>query len=467
MLVDSGGRRAAVTVVLGLGLVLFTSTLTMVNVALPTLARDFNVDLPVVQWVALAYFIANTSLLLAAGRIADIIGHRLVYLAGMLIFAAASLGAAASGEIAWLIFWRVVQAVGASAALATGTALLVHVYPGSQRGRAMGYFGVSGALGSALGPWVGGSVLQIADWPVLFVIMAFLAIINFAGSIYVIPRMGGSGERGFDWSGSILMAMWIGPGILALNYGMREGWGNVVTLMSTGTVVLALTAFVFRERGARVPLINLALFRSFDFSSGVFISVVGFAVGSCLTLLGPFIFENALGYSVADAGILLSISFGISVLVSAPAGYWTDHVGPHIPRTAGLLITMVGVGALAFIDIGWSPVHIGVVLGIFGIGQSLWSAPNRSMIMGSVARNQLGIAGGMLTAARQLGFASGQALFGGIFSGVVLGRTGEEFVIHASLDAQLIGFRLALVVAAVALMLTVGLSMRGRKFDVE
>lgn len=87
--------------------------------------------------------------------------------------------------------------------------------------------------------------------------------------------------------------------------------------------------------------------------------------------------------------------------------------------------------------------------------------------MGSVARDQLGVAGGILTAARQLGFASGQALFGGMFSGVVLGQTEEQFVIHASPDAQLIGFRLSLVVAAVAIMLTVGLSMRGRKFDVE
>lgn len=455
----SGMRRVAVSAVQGLGLALFTGSAAMVGVALPSMAREFEVDLVVVQWISLSFFIGLASFHLTAGRLSDIFGYRIIYLSGMLLFSAASIGAAISSELSWLIGWRILQALGASASQATGLALLIRVYPAHQRGRAMGIFGAVGAAGMALGPIVAGSVLEVASWHTLFLIMAGLGIISFAGGATALPKMKSSPHPGgFDWVGALLMSMWITPVILAVNIGMRDGLSNHLTIASIAATLLVLPAFALRQNFATTPLVHPSIFRSFDFTSSLIISSSGFATSIGVLLLIPFLLGNALNYPIGQVGLLLSLGPLVSMLVSAPAGAWADRTGPYIPRAIGLGITVLGYILLLPIDETWTFAHISIGLIVLSTGHSIWSAANRTLLMSSVSQQHLGVAGGLLSAARTFGFSIGNAIFGGIFSLVILSIDTTQIAIEGSTESQLIGFRTAMLIAAVMLSMMTALS---------
>ena len=441
-------RRIVVTLVIGMATFLSTVTASMVNVSLPTLANEFAVDLPTVQWVVLAYFATVASLHISVGRLADLMGRKRVYLTGLVLFAAASIVAAFSPGVRWLVAARVAQGFGASTIQANSPALLTYVYPAAQRGRALGYWGFIASAGLASGPVIGGLILGFAPWPVLFLVLVPWAVAACAAGFFVLPTIPRvHGER-FDIPSAALLILWITPAVFALNRGFRVGWTSAPVLVALAAVGVFITLFLLRLRRADYPLIDLSIFRSSSFSTAVSVSLLGFVSLSSVMLLAPFMLQNVMAIPVAQVGAMLAIYPVVSGVTAIFAGRASDRFGPRILRTSGILGLGSGYVTLAFLSAGASMFHLVTGLAIVGVGNAFWGTPNSSAIMGGLPREKLGIAGGLVAATRTFGWASGQAIWGGVFALVVLSRTTAGSALDAGLDVQTTRFRTAFLIAA-------------------
>ncbi len=338
----TGFRRLLVAVVLGVsvGLNMFTSAI--VNLALPSLATDFNADIATVQWVILAYFVTIASLHLPMGRLGDRFGRRRIFLIGATIFA---LGALLSGFASglWpLVAMRVVQGFGGGIMQAIGPPLLVSSFPDSERGRATGIIGLMIAVGLLAGPAAGGLLIGALGWQSIF-----FANVPVAGFVLIVGALAlrepaGSRDRSYDLTGAVLAAGWIAPLVFFLSRGFTHGWSSAHALAAVGLSGALLLTFVIHQRRQPRPLLNLGVFRNPGFLSAVLISYLGYGAYTSVMLLGPFLLQNGLGFPVARVGLLLAVVPAVGALVSIPAGELTDRFGHRWPRSAGLLLIAGG-----------------------------------------------------------------------------------------------------------------------------
>ena len=461
----SAGRRLGVTLVVGMGTILSTVTASMINVSLPTMADDFGVDITTVQWVVLGFFAAVSSLHLTMGRLADLLGRKRVYLSGYVIFGAASLAAALSPGIWWLVGARLAQAVGASILQANATAILTLVYPARQRGRAMGYFMLIGSAGLSVGPLIGGLILSVGSWPTLFLMLLPWVILAFLAGLFVLPYMPPVRKERFDAVGGVLLVLWVGPAVFGLNQGFRAGWASPVVLASLAAVCLFLSLFVFWQRRARHPVVPPSLLRSFEFRNALAVGYLGYVALSSVMLLGPFVIQKIMGVPIVQVGLLMAVYPAVSAVASVLAGRVTDRLGPRFPRTAGAVVMGFGFAALGLLSPSAGFAHAVSALVLVGIGTAFWAAPNYSAIMGSVPRDRMGVAGGFTAASRTFGWATGQALWGGIFALAVFAKSDAAEALQAPLNIQAGGFRLTFLLAAGAAMLVALLSARKQPFQ--
>jgi EmrB/QacA subfamily drug resistance transporter len=445
--VDLSGRRLlTATIVTGLGVSLSTLTASIVFVSLPSLATAFAVDLGTVQWVVMAYFIAVSSLHLSMGRIADLLGRRRVYQAGFVIFIVASALAGLSPSVEWLIAARVLQAVGASIIQANGPAIMTHLYPAEQRGKALGYFGIFGAAGFFSGPVLGGIILDLAGWPFVFYALIPVAGVTMLAGMFVLPSIPAAKGGRFDRPGAILIAFIFAPAVYALSNGFRDGWGSPLVLLAIGTLVAATILFYLRERSTAHPLVDLGLFRVINFRTALIVSLLGYISIDSVNLLMPFFMERVLGTSSTVVGFVLASIPLVTGASAVVAGRVSDRLGPRIPRSIGLLGLGMGLASFALLGPGSGLPQLLAGMVLVGLGRGFFVTPNTSVMMGSLSRERAGLAGGVVASSRTFGRACGQALWGGVFGMVVVSITGMA-VGDSPVEALLSGYRVVFVAA--------------------
>ena len=400
--------------VASLGAFLSTLNITIVNVALPSIAEDFAVGIDEAQLVVLGYLLALGTLLLAFGRPGDIVGYKKVYVCGLAIFGAASLLCGLAGNVWVLAGFRALQGVGSGMVQAIGPALISRAFPAEERGRAQGLFAISVALGIAVGPTLGALLTEAFSWSWVFFASVPACLLGVVWSLRALPSERPSAGGGFDPLGSLLLFGATSALLLAVLGGGRWGWTGEINLALLGAFVVLGTAFVVAE--GRVPhqTLDLGLLRIRAVWAGNASTLVAFATLFTATFLVPFYLADVRGLSVLQTGLFLT-PLPLATLVASPfGGVLSDRVGARVPTAAGAALIGSGLLLLAGVDVATSAPGLVWRLAVAGAGLGLFIGANQGLVLGAVPPDRLGMASGLLAQVRNTGQALGVALAGAV-----------------------------------------------------
>ena len=383
----------------------------IVTVAMPALRGSFGGSLGSVEWVTLAYLLVLVSFVAPVGRVADVLGRKLVYCYGFAVFALGSAACGFAPNLPTLVIFRAVQAIGAAMLQANSVALIATALPRGRLGRGIGIQGAAQALGLALGPSVGGALVSLAGWRWIFFVNVPVGACGVALGLLLLPRTRDlSAHTRFDWPGLASLVPATAALPLALSYGRDLGFARPVVVVFFAIAVLGFAAFSVRELRAAVPLVDLTLFRTARFTAGIASGLLSYAVLFGVLFALPFQLELGLGLRPGVGGLTLTV-VPAAIGITAPiAGRLADRHGPRLFTVGGMAATAIGLAVLAA---GQS--RLGAVcaaLALVGVGIGSFTPPNNASIMASAPRVQAGVAGGLLNMTRGLGTALGVALAG-------------------------------------------------------
>ena len=444
------------------GLFMIMLDTTAVNVALPTIQRDLGAGLPELQWIVAGYALTFAALMLTAGKLADLLGRRRVFVSGLAVFAASSLACALAPSAGFLIGARVVQGAGAALMNPATLSIISATFPLRQRGTAIGIWAGVSALALAIGPLVGGLLSQHVGWRSIFYINVPIGLVAIAASFLLIDKSQDTAEgQGLDLPGLLSS----GVGLFALTYGLIEansyGWASGRILGAFTLGVAALVAFVLLERGQRVPMLDLELFRD-----GTFVGANLVLLLLALAMFGVFFFlslymQNILGYSAVRAGASFLPMNLLYILVAPLAGRLSDRLGSRWLLTGGM--ALVAAQLLYFSRLGvhegfWNLVP-GMLLG--GVGMAVVMAPATSAALTGVSVDKAGVGSAVLNSSRQLGGSAGMALMGAIMAHEIGGQQSPEAFVHGLSVSLEVAAAIAMVGALVALVTVRAHARRG------
>lgn len=395
----------------------------IVTVAFPTLQRAFHASLGAVEWVSLSYLLVLVAAVTAVGRLADMVGRKLLYTYGFVVFTAASALCALAPSLLALDGFRVLQALGAAMLQANSVALIATAVPPAQLGRAIGVQGAAQALGLSLGPTVGGLLLAVGGWPLIFFVNVPAGVLGLALGWFLLPRSRHLQQRTpFDWWGLGAFVPATAALLLALSLARSAGFASVQVVGLALVAVVASWLFVRRERRAPHPMVDLGLFRRVPFAAGIGSGFLSYAVLFGVLFAVPFLLERTAGLSPGQSGLVLTALPAALGLTAPVAGRLADRLGARPLTVAGMLL--VAAGLLAALT-RHAPVWLLVVeLAVVGAGLGLFTPPNNAAIMSSAPREQSGVAGGLLNMTRGMGTAMGVALTGLVLGLVAGSATG-------------------------------------------
>jgi EmrB/QacA subfamily drug resistance transporter len=463
-------RKWYVMAAVAMGVFLATIDGSIVNVALPTLVREFGTEFAIVQWVVLAYLLTVTTLMLSVGRLSDMIGKKPLYAAGFVIFTLGSVLCGLAPTVYWLIGFRVLQAIGAAMLMALGMAIVTEAFPPSERGKALGISGSMVSVGIVIGPVLGGLLIGALSWHWIFFVNLPIGIVGTWMVIRFVRALRPVGEQHFDLPGALTLFVSLMALLLALTLGQRRGFSEPAVLALFAAWLLFLAAFIVIEWKSRQPMIDLSLFKNRLFDINLITGLIVFVCMAGTIILMPFYLENVLGYDPRSVGLLLAI-VPIAVGITAPiSGALSDRLGTRPLTVLGLLVLLGGFLAVSTLSTETSA--LGYVLRFLpiGIGIGIFSSPNNSAVMGAVPPTRLGIASGLLSVTRTLGQSAGIAALGALWASRVVYRAGDALpggATNAPAAAQVAGlndtFTVTVILVTLALMLAVWALVQERR----
>src|SRR6266404_1780004 len=431
---------------------------TIVNVALPSIQRSLHMSISSLEWIVTAYALTFAALLITGGKLGDLYGRKKMFIAGLVVFTLASLACGLAPSAGFLIGARAVQGVGAALMNPATLSIITATFPPKERGQAIGIWAGVSALALAIGPLIGGLIVDNINWHWIFYVNVPVGVVGILVSRWVIAESRDtSHEQSIDVPGLVTS----GGSLLALSYalieGNKHGWGSpeIIGLFVGAAVLLAV--FIWLELRQRLPMLDLGLFKIGSFAGA---NIVAMLVS--LGMFGVFFFislyvQNVLAYSPTKAGAIFLPMTILIILIAPIAGKLSDRVGSRWLMGAGMAI--LGVSLLLYQRIG---LHTGfwsllpqLVLG--GVGMALTMSPMTSAAMGSVPVDKAGVGSGVLNSFRQVGGSLGIALMGAILLSYQhptnsKGVAAQQFVngLHAAL---LVSAFIAFAAAAVAVFM--------------
>ncbi len=442
--------KAMFTVWIGI----FMATLdgSIVNVALPTLTEYFKTDITTIEWVVMAYLLTITSLLLSLGRISDMVGRKNIFAGGLAIFTIGSGLCAVSTTEGQLIFYRVVQGIGAAMLMATGVAIITHAFPPRERGKAMGLIGTVVAIGSMTGPVVGGFLIENVGWQSIFYINIPIGIFGTAMAQAVLRKDETIRGQTFDIPGALTLFISLISLLLALSQGQEFGWrSNYIILLFISSIVFFIL-FIKVETNVKQPVMELRHFRNMPLAAANISAFISFIAMFTVILLMPFFLEKELGYSPQTVGIVFMAVPLVMSVVSPVSGWLSDRTNSYILSSIGVGIASISILSLGFLNAGSNFIDVALRLSLLGLGMGLFQAPNNSIIMGSLPKEQLGIAAGMLGTMRNMGMVIGVAISGAVFS--------NRYVYYGNVESSFLpAFRDTYIVSAIICGIAVLISL--------
>jgi EmrB/QacA subfamily drug resistance transporter len=425
---------------------------TVVNVALPSIAADLNIGLSELEWIVTGYALTFASLMLTGGKLADLLGRRLIFIVGLAIFTLSSLvcGLAGSGEL--LIGARVVQGAGAALMNPATLSIIAATFPPRQRGMAIGIWAGVSAMALAIGPLVGGLLTEHISWSWIFFVNVPIGVIAIAASLLLIPESKDeSVEQRLDLPGLLTS----GIGLFALTYGLIEantyGWTSSRILGAFAVAVAMLVAFVLLETRQRLPMLDLSLFRNGTFA-GANLAVLLVA----LAMFGVFFFvslymQGVLGYSAVQTGAAF-LPLTILIMLTAPiAGKSSDRFGSRWLMTVGMILIAIQLFYFSRLGVEESYWNILPAMILGGFGMSMVMTPSAAAAVRALPVDKAGVGSAVLNAFRQVGGSMGIAVIGAIMAHEIGDLRGPAVFRQKELFVD--GFSTALTVAALIAVL--------------
>ena len=397
----------------------------IVNIALPTLTKDFACDLYQVKWVVVIYLLIITCLLLPFGRLSDQFGRKPIFLSGFTIFTLGSVLCGLSPSLDFLVMSRVVQGLGVSMMMANGPAIITATFQSNERGSALGILAMFVSAGLLCGPSVGGFLIAHLGWRSIFWVNLPIGILGMVMVSTFVKEQGARQPAPFDWAGAffqtILLLAFIvifDPPSISISGGMNLPISRLG--MTVITLILGVL-FIKIESQAVAPLLDISLLKNRTFWSANLAAFLTFVAYSSVSVLMPFFLEEIMKFPPQQAGLYMT-AIPITILIVAPiSGRLSDRVGSQELSFSGALIGSIGLFFMsgvfgAGVRAGMNGAEVVLSLAVMGLATGLFQSPNNNSIMGAVPPNKLGVASAMLATVRNLGLVTGTGLATSIFT---------------------------------------------------
>lgn len=401
---------------LSLAMLLPSLGTSITNVALPTLSTWFDAPMADVQWVVIVYLLAVTSLIVGAGRLGDLVGRRRLLLAGMALFSAASAMGALSPSLSALIAARAVQGVGGAVMMTLTVAMVGDLVPKDRTGSTMGLLGTVSAVGTALGPTMGGALIAAWGWPSVFAVLAAMgAVAVLAGSAFF-PADAQAARRptGFDLPGLLLLALSLGAISAVFTLSGRMS-GPALLALSVASAS-GIAAFALTEVRAPAPLVRLDLLRNRALGTGLASLMLVSAIVMATLVVGPFYLSGVLGLDPVRTGMVMSVGPAVAAVAGIPAGRLVDRLGSFPVIIAGLLAMTVGSVLMILLP---GPFRVGgyaTSLAVITFGYAMFQAANMTAIMQRTANDQRGVTSALIGLSRNLGLIVGASAMAALYA---------------------------------------------------
>jgi EmrB/QacA subfamily drug resistance transporter len=419
---------------------------TIVNVALPTIQKSLHLKVSELEWVVTGYALTFGALMLTGGKLADLMGRRLMFVVGLVIFTLSSLGCGLAGSATVLIAARVVQGVGAALMNPSTLSIITVTFPPKQRGTAIGIWAGVSALALAIGPLAGGLITEHVNWNwIFFINVPIGALAVLAAFAFIEESRDTSLEQRPDLAGQFTSAL----GLFALSYGLIEantyGWTSGRILAAFALAAVSLVSFVLLELHQRLPMLDLSLFRNRGFAgANTVMLLVGLAMFGVFFYVSLYV-QQVLGYSPVQAGASFLPWTLLIILLAPQAGRLSDRFGPRPFVTAGLLVVAGSLFIFSRLGVHETFWNLLPAMILGGIGMSGAMAPTTAAAMASVRPEKAGVGSAVLNSMRQVGGSLGIAIMGAI---VASGINGSIASGHSRPVAFVSGFQSATLVAA-------------------
>lgn len=427
------------------------------NVLLPKLGQVFDATFQATQWVVLAYLLTVTSTVVVVGRLGDSFGRRRVLRAGLVLFSSASVAASLAPSLGVVIAARAAQGLGGAILMASSVALAAEVAPKNETGRAMGLLGSMSAVGTALGPSLGGLVLEALGWRAAF----FLMVLPSLGALLLTKHLPEDRRvrpmtRALDFEGASLLASSLVAYALALTIGRgwSTAWGLALWVVAGGSLVCFVRVERSAERRGREPLLRFSTLRDGGLRASLVASALVSTVLMTTLLVGPFHLAVALGLDASATGLVMSSGPVVAALVTVPAGRLVDRLGSRVVTVGGLGAVAVGCATLAVS--ASSVVGYAVPLLVLTGGYAFFQTANNASVMQAATPDERGVISGLLTLSRNLGLVTGASLLGAVFAFA----SDTRDVRAASPEAVAFGARVTFAFAAVLIVVALAIVSR-------
>ncbi|HEY6879479.1 MAG TPA: DHA2 family efflux MFS transporter permease subunit [Polyangiales bacterium] len=457
---QQGPSRAAVFALVATGVFISTLDGSIVNVSLHAIAEHFGVVVgPLLSWVVLAYLVVTAALLLTVGRLADLLGHRVIWTLGLAVFSAGSALCAWAPSLRWLIAARAFQGTGGALLMANGPALLLTAFPPSQRGRALGLHAVVVGVGVSSGPVLGGLITERLGFRAIFYLNLPFGILGALLAWRTLPRVAPKSVH-FDGFGALWLALALGTLTSGLSLGGELGFAAAPPVVLLASSCVSFWRLVRHEQRHPHPILDLSLFREPVFRTALVSLTLSFLASYALSFLLPLFLHQLRGLSLAQTGWLLTPLPLTIALLSPFSGALSDRVGTRSFAAFGMLLLSAGLAILSALGPDTPLSLVIFALLVAGVGQAIFRAPNNSALMGAAPSHRQGVASSLLATARVIGQSLSVAVASTIFglsgsarAGRLLAQPPVGLDIAGAQRTFLIGYRCALwTMATVALL---------------
>jgi EmrB/QacA subfamily drug resistance transporter len=394
---------------------------TVVNVALPSIQKDLGASISGLEWTVNAYTLTFAVLLVTGGRLGDLFGRRSMFLFGVVTFGASSAFIGASQSEAWLVAGRAIQGVGAAFMMPATLSIITNVFPPQERGKAIGTWAGVSALALAIGPVVGGFLVENVSWQSIFFLNVPVAALAVVVTLFAAPESRDeSAAQSVDFAGVASITVGLAAIVLALVEGNGWGWGSGRILALFAVAVVSLITFAVAETRVANPMVDFRFFRSTSFLGANLVAfIVSFAMLAMFFFLALYM-QNVRGYSPLQAGVRFLPSTAVIILAGPIAGRLSDRIGPRPLMATGLTLTAISLFWQGHLAVDTSYGFLAGAFVLMGLGMGLIMSPMSTAAMNAVDATKAGVASGVLSMSRMVGGTFGVAVMGALITG--LGR---------------------------------------------
>ncbi len=403
-------RWYVLTVVL-LGAFMSALDLNLMNMINPVWSKVYHQQLSYIEWATLGYQLTLTSLLPVLGRLSDIFGRKKFYNWGFVIFIIGSGMVGLGISMEWIIFWRIIQAVGATFLQSNSIAIITANFPTNERSKAIGIQGAVQATGMALGPTFGGFIVQYFSWNYAFYINVPVGIAGTILALLILPESRSEGEKKkIDYVGASLFTTFLGIFLINFSLSSNPGYPLEDKILLYSVSIVSLFTFIYHSRKFENPIIDLKLLENVPYMAGNFSGLLSYLIIGGTMFIAPYFMEYVLRFSPSLAGTLLVIIPGFMGIGTPLGGIFASRVGSYKLTIVGFSFITLSSLLISFLGKD-SPIYLIIIyFSMMGFGMGLFTAPNNSTIMGMSPPGKLSLVGGFLNMMRSLGLIFGVSI---------------------------------------------------------